>query len=153
MLRECPMCGYQQDSFSDVFACQGCGAELDFTPYISEEFLKKEGSVIPESKSGASFNPWLFGKNSDVTPEKGLRVTITSEWCTSTNAKIKAFLFGNCEYDGKDYTVGINETTWREISKVYGNDTRDWVNKKIEYQGKVPMGSRGATGHLWTAVK
>jgi len=153
MLRECPFCGYQQDSFKDVFACEGCGADLDFSPYISEEFLKKEGSVIPETKSSVSFAPWLFGKNSPVTPEKGLRVTITSEWCASTNPKIKAFLFGNCEYDGNDYTVGINETTWREISKVYGSDTADWVGKKLEYQGKVSMGKHGAMGHLWTAIK
>jgi len=45
MLRECPNCGYQQDSFKEIFACEGCGMELDFTPYISEEFLKKEGGV------------------------------------------------------------------------------------------------------------
>lgn len=153
MLRECPFCGYQQDSGKDVFGCEGCGAELDFTPMITEKFLKKEGNVIPETKSGTSFAPWLFGKDSPIKPEKGLRVTITSEWCPSNNPKIKAFLFGTCDYEGVDYTLSINETTWREISKVYGADTRDWISKKIEYQGKVPMGKQGAMGHLWTAVK
>lgn len=44
MLRECPFCGYQQDSSKDVFGCEGCGADLDFTPIITEKFLKKEDS-------------------------------------------------------------------------------------------------------------
>ncbi len=137
----------------DVGNCINCGVDIDRTPYITMETLQREGKVIPETKKQISeFAPWLIGKESPVEIEKGLRITVTSEWTAPNNPKISYFLFGECEFNGEKYTHGINSTTYFGIAKAYGKDTADWVGKKLEYQGKVKMGSKGTLGHSWIPV-
>jgi len=132
-----------------IINCPICGVENDRTDYqlVTE---KEEVKMIPETKtsSGKDFNQWL---NTKHIPEKGMVITITGEWSAPVSPKISSFLIGDCEFNGETFTHGINQTSYFEISKVYGKDTNDWVGKKIEYQGKVKMGQRGASGHLWTA--
>jgi hypothetical protein len=150
--KECWLCGKMVTFFGGelVKHCEGCGAELDITPYapLLDNFKPKEDSMIPETKSTSSFAPWLSTK---YTPEKGMAITITNEWSKPSNPKISSFIFGECEVNGEKYTHGINQTSYFDISRKYGIDTSRWVGKELVYQGKVKMGNRGAIGHLWTA--
>jgi len=125
--------------------CPHCGVENDINPYPP----KKEEVMIPVPKNNNSqFAPWLSTK---YIPEKGMELTITDEWAAPESSKVSSFVIGECEYLGEKFSQGINETSYREISKVYGKDTANWIGKKIVYQGKVKMGQRGAMGNLWTA--
>ena len=128
--------------------CSYCGVEVDFTLYNPI----KEEDVKPETKKGeSSFAPWLVSKVSPILLEKGLEIVVTNEWSPSENPKITHFLYGECEVNGEKYTHGINATSYYSIMKIHGQDTADWVGKTLIYQGKVKMGNKGATGHLWSA--
>jgi len=124
MLRECPKCGCQQDSFLDVFCCQNpiCGAELDFTPYISEEFLKKEGQVIVEGVKGLS----PFFKKGDL--DEGTKGVIKGEFKPS--GKFQNYT-GEVDFGGTIMKVSLNKTSLYDLVSKFGNDTSKWVGKEI----------------------
>jgi hypothetical protein len=104
---------------------------------------KEEEKMIPESKKGKDFLPWL-------KKEMDMIVTIKTEFSPPTSPKITSFLMGVVDCLGKEYTLSLNETAWRTIAAKYGENTTGWVGKKIQYKGLQPMGK--GKGHFWQAI-
>lgn len=130
MLRECPVCGYQQDSNIDIFGCGGCGMELDFSPYLSP-YLNctppsqyKGGDVIIDNAKGMS----PFFKKGDI--EVGTEGVIKSEFVPSGKFMNPT---GEVDFSGNILKVSLNKTSLYDIVKAYGNDTAKWIGKKIIY--------------------
>jgi hypothetical protein len=151
VLRECPKCGFLQDSFLDLSACEVCGTEISFD--FTEEPIKKEGKMIPEGKSSsfASFIKLpnaLTGSQGEIAV--GEKVTVLSEFAPPTSDKLKSPFIGLVKLaNEEERTLGINWTTYYEIAKVLGRDTKDWIGSFITYLGMKKMG-KGGMGHLWS---
>ena len=99
--------------------------------------------MIPETAS--NYSPWLR----DL--QVGTVVKIATEFKTPESAKIQSFLLADVTAeDGNNYTLGINKSTYYALSKVFGQDTVEWIGKDIKYMGKVKLNK--GTGHFWEAV-
>lgn len=132
----------------------GCGAELDASPLITEEFLNKEGKVIPEGK-GSNYPDFIKlpniieGTKGEI--EVGDQVTVITEFAPPNSPKLKSPLIGTVNLiNGEDRTVGLNWTSYYDLAKVLGKDTKDWLGKEITYAGMKKCG-KGALGHIWSA--
>ncbi len=108
--------------------------------------------AIPQGSN--NFSPFLRlpnpleNKDGEIKPEA--KVLIISELQPPETEKIKSPLIGEVELtNGERRTIGINWTSYYLISKIYGQDTKDWVGKYLVYHGLKKMDK--GTGHLWTA--
>jgi hypothetical protein len=80
---------------------------------------------------------------------KGDKVDIIEEF--APNPKFKSFLVGKIEYNGENYLLDVNKTSYKLISQTYGEDTSDWVGKKLVFMGEQQLGNM--KGFLWDAEK
>lgn len=139
----CPICAQEFDEYK-YWVC----------PFCEEpEPTTQEEKVIPKGPSGSvQFSAWIKLPNALKKEEGDLKVgdsvLIKNEFHAPESEKIKAAIIGEVELtNGSTKTLGLNWSTYREISKVYGDDTRDWTGRFITYQGLVPF--KKGTGHLW----
>ena len=100
--------------------------------------------MIPEQR-GKQYAPFLSCKDL----ETNTIVTIQTEFTPPETDKIKSFLIGEVEHEGESYTLGINPSTYRNLSKTLGSDTAGWIDKEIRFLGLVQLGQ--GKGYLWTA--
>jgi hypothetical protein len=81
---------------------------------------------------------------------EGDAVTIITELSPPENPKIKSFLIGEIEIvNGDRRTIGLNMTSYYNVSKAYGNDTKLWIGKEIVFCGFKTLGK--GNGFLWSA--
>ena len=95
--------------------------------------------MIPSG--GSKYLPWLPIK-------KGMKIKIMTEPAPKDNPKLKSPFYCDVNYDGAEYALGLNWTSYAYIAKNYGRDTSEWVGRTIEYKGqeKTKMGSMA---HVW----
>lgn len=109
--------------------------------------------MIPQG-ANTDFNPWIKLPNQLEDKEGEIKVNdcvvILDEFKAVDNPKIKSPLIGNVMLtDGKERTVGLNWSSYFEISKVYGKDTNEWINKEIVFKGLKKVGK--GMGNIWSA--
>jgi len=134
--------------------CPNCGCENN---QDSKDTQPMEVKLIPDKVRESQFSPFLklpnlvSGTEGDI--KKGDSVEVVVEFDAPTNPKLKSPLIGKVKLmNGEEKTLGLNWTSYYEICKVYGQDTKDWVGKEITYGGMKTMG-RGAAGHSWIVKK
>jgi len=81
--------------------------------------------------------------------EPGTEVKIVGEMRppADINPKFRGFLMGEVEYQGGKYFISINKTSYINICKVYGEDTKTWLDKIIVYKGEEKIGNM--VGKIW----
>lgn len=124
MLRQCWKCDYLQETNKDIYACEVCGAEIDFSPYVSpfNNEPPKEVNVIIDS----GLTPYF---------KKGLAEPGTTGKIKTPFEPAGKFMNPTGEIDlaGTIYKVSLNKTSLYDIVKAYGNDTKKWVGKEVVY--------------------
>lgn len=119
----------------DLYKCTNCGVENDFSPYkpITEE-QKEDNMAIPKIYD-VDFIDWA------VDVKTGDTLTIANEF-TDMKPKFKAFMTGEVILvNGDKRLLGLNKTSYINISSVHGKDTATWIGKKIKFNGEKKMGA------------
>ena len=134
--------------------CDNCGVLVDRNPYKPEPQPKEE-VMKPEKQGGSQFNPFLKFPNPNEGTEGEIKigdsVEILDEFAPPTNPKLKSPLFGNVKLENGDLrAMGLNWGSYYNIASSLGQDTSEWVGKKIKYEG-LKKSTKGAYGHRWGA--
>lgn len=77
-------------------------------------------------------------------------VTIVDEF-KDMKPKFKAFLTGTISIQsGENRLLGMNKTSYQNISNKYGKDTATWLGKEIKFVGEQKLGNM--MGRVFEAV-
>jgi len=110
----------------------------------------------PEVKSDfppflSLFNPLSGNKDKPIDVKEGETITILEELHPPETEKINSWLIGKVQLDnGEIRTLGLNMSSYFTISKVYGEDTKDWIGKDLVFCGFKKLGK--GHGYLWQAL-
>jgi hypothetical protein len=138
LLRQCWKCDYWQETDIDIYCCEICGADIDFSPYISPYNnvplpSEKEATMIIDS----GLTPYF--KKGDV--EVGTKGKIKTAFEPSGKFQNPT---GEVDLNGTIYKISLNKTSLYDIVRAFGNDTKKWVGREIVYSREDVETKQGA---------